>query len=45
MLQYCPTLEQKGDLFTKALDRVAYQHSLALIKVSGLRGDSVVAKL
>ena len=45
VLQYCPALEQKGDLFTKALERASYQHNLALIKVSGLRGDSDVAKL
>ena len=37
LLQYCPTLLQKADLFTKALERVAYQRNLALIKVSGLR--------
>jgi hypothetical protein len=45
LLQYCPTLLQKADLFTKALERVAYQRNLALIKVSGLRGDSIEAKL
>ena len=45
LLQYCPTELQKADLFTKALERVSYQHNLALIKVSGLRGDFVVAKM
>ena len=45
VLQYCPTLEQKGDLFTKALERVAFQRNLILIKVTGLRGDSLVSHL
>ena len=36
-IRHCPTVDQKGDLFTKRLDKLKFQRSLELINMKSSR--------